>query len=359
VTEFAKGQQSMKVVFTLCSNNYLAQAKTLGDSVIEHNPDYQFVIGLVDRNRADVDYDFFRPHRIIEVGEVGIPNFSELYQRYGIIELNTAVKPFVFQYLFESFDNLQGAIYLDPDIMVFNSLDSIYEELDRHSMVLTPHALSPVPFDDHRPQENVFLAYGIYNLGFIAVANVPEGRKFLEWWSERTFHLGDISAERGLFVDQLWLNLATVFFENVKVSYHPGRNVAYWNLHERNISRENGILAVNEEFPLVFYHFSSYNFADASSMSRHQDRFSFESRPDVAELFETYRKNVAANKHEYFSGIECHYVIERKQYLETAQRNREAAKKRSVLQQMKQLTPNFIKSLSVSLIRKVDSLRTQ
>jgi len=350
----------MKVVFTLCSNNYLAQAKTLGDSVVEHNPGYQFVIGLVDRKRDDIDYDFLRPHRIIEVGEVGIPNFSELCKRYGIIELNTAVKPFVFQYLFENYDDLQGAIYLDPDIMVFNSLDAIYGELEEHSLVLTPHALTPVPLDGQRPQENVFLAYGIYNLGFIAVANVPEGRRFLAWWSERTFHFGDISAEKGLFVDQLWLNLATVFFEKVKVSYDPGRNVAYWNLHERNISRENGVLTVNEKFPLVFYHFSSYNFANASRMSPHQDRFSFETRPDVAELFEIYRKNVAANKHDYFSGIECHYVIERKQYLETTQRNRELAKKHAgILKQVKQLTPNFIKNLSVSLIRKVDSLRTQ
>ncbi len=89
----------MRIAFTLCSNNYLAQAKTLGDSLIEHNPDYEFVIGLVDRKRDDVDYDFFRPHGIIEIEEIGIPKFAELGKRYGIIELNTAVKPFLFQHL--------------------------------------------------------------------------------------------------------------------------------------------------------------------------------------------------------------------------------------------------------------------
>jgi hypothetical protein len=350
----------MRMVFTLCSNNYLAQAKTLGDSLIEQNPNYEFVIGLVDRKRADLDYDFFQPHRIIEVEEIGIPNFGELCKRYGIIELNTAVKPFLFQYLLESDADLEGVTYLDPDIMVFGSLDPIYDELNQRSMVLTPHALSPIPLDDHRPQENVFLAYGVYNLGFIAVANVGEGKRFLDWWGERTFKFGDISAEQGLFVDQLWLNLATVFFENVKVSSNPGLNVSYWNLHERNISRKKNAFVVNEVFPLVFYHFSSYKPSEPSRMSPYQDRYSFESRPDVAKLFDIYNEKLASNRHEYFSKIECHYVVERKHHLESERRTTELENTRSsVFQQVKRLTPNFIKNLSVSLIRKVDSLRTQ
>lgn len=349
----------MKTAFTLCSNNYLAQAKTLGDSLLEYNPGYEFVIGLVDKKRADIDYDFFLPHRIIEAEEVGIPNFRELCKRYGIIELNTAVKPFLFQHLLKSNPDVQGVIYLDPDIMVFSSLDTIYEDLDRHSLVLTPHALNPIPLDDHKPQENVFLAYGIYNLGFIAVANVPEGREFLDWWGERTFYLGDISAEKGLFVDQLWLNLATVFFKDVKVSSNPGLNVSYWNLHERNISSKDDAFVVNEKFPLVFYHFSSYKPSDSSRMSPYQDRYSFETRPDVAELFDIYSKSLAANKHDYFSKIECHYVMERNEYLETERSNRESGNRRTgVIHQVKKLTPNFIKNLSVLLIRKVDSLRT-
>ena len=349
----------MRLAFTLCSNNYLAQAKTLGDSLIEHNPKYEFVIGLVDRKRDDIDYDFFLPHRIIEVEQVGIPNFGELCKRYGIIELNTAVKPFLFQHLLKNNPDVPGVIYLDPDIMVFNSLDTVFEDLDRHSLVLTPHALSPIPLDDHKPQENVFLAYGIYNLGFIAVANVPEGRKFLDWWGERTFNFGEISPEKGLFVDQLWLNLATVFFDNVKVSSNPGLNVSYWNLHERNISSKDDAFVVNEKFPLVFYHFSSYKPSDSSRMSPYQDRYSFETRPDVAELFDIYNKNLGANKHDYFCKIECHYVMERNEYLEAERRSRESESKQTAkFYQLKRITPDSIKNMILLLNRKIESLRS-
>lgn len=39
-------QRSNKLAFTICSANYLAQAIALGDSLLQHNPGYTFVIGL-------------------------------------------------------------------------------------------------------------------------------------------------------------------------------------------------------------------------------------------------------------------------------------------------------------------------
>ncbi len=38
-----------KIALTICSINYLAQAKSLGDSLLKHNPEYTYLIGLVDR----------------------------------------------------------------------------------------------------------------------------------------------------------------------------------------------------------------------------------------------------------------------------------------------------------------------
>ncbi len=347
----------MRIVFTLCSNNYLAQAKTLGDSVIEHNPGYEFVIGLVDRKRNNIDYDSFLPHKIIELETVGVQNFDELCERYDIIELNTAVKPFFFKFLFREHPDVRGAIYLDPDIMVFGSLESIYQDLNQYSLAITPHILSPIGFDGHRPEENVFLNFGIYNLGFIAVANLPEGLRFLEWWGERTLSLGYIRTQEGLFVDQLWINLATVFFQNVKVILNPGLNVAYWNLHERKLSRRGGTFVVNDSVPLVFYHFSSYKL-QAPDISPYQNRYTFQDRPDVVELFDIYNTSLVANRHDFFSRIECDYVAQRSEYLTAQETNRAAERKQPlVLNQLKRITPDFIKNIVVLLNRKIESLR--
>ena len=346
----------MRIAFTLCSNNYLAQAKTLGDSLLEHNPKWKFVIGLVDKKTADIDYDFFLPHEVVEAESAGIPNFADLCNRYDIIELNTSVKPFFFQYVFQEYPEVQGALYLDPDMMVFGSLENIYADLDKHSLVLTPHILSPIPVDGRKPRENVFLTYGTYNLGFIAVANKPEGRRFLDWWGERTFSSGYIKTEEGMFVDQLWLNLAPVFFADVKVSLDPGLNVAYWNLHERKICRKNNAFFINETFPLAFYHFSSFKLADPSCMSPYQNRHTFETRPDVAELFDTYRTCVINNRYDYFSKIKCCY-LERKNEPVDEKQDIESVSNRPVLRQLKDITPNFIKDMILSMVKRIELLR--
>ena len=66
----------MLTVFTICSNNYLAQAKTLGDSLMQHNPHYRFVIFLVDRLSEGVDYSFFAPYELIPVEQIEINGFD-------------------------------------------------------------------------------------------------------------------------------------------------------------------------------------------------------------------------------------------------------------------------------------------
>ena len=124
-----------------------------------------------------------------------------------------------------------------------------------------------------------------------------------------------------MFVDQLWVNLAPVFFDRVKVSRDPGLNVAYWNLHERNVSRKNDAFFINDKFPLAFYHFSSYRLADPTQLSRYQNRYGFETRSDIVELFDTYRKSVIRNRYDYFSKLECSYIRRKIENLERETKN--------------------------------------
>lgn len=299
----------MKLAFTLCSNNYVAQAKTLGDSLVSHNPDYRFVIGLVDRQSRDVDYTHSLPHELVSIERIGIDGFDEFWKRYNIIELNTAVKPFFFDFIFQEYPAAESVVYFDPDIMVFGDLEGIEQELAEASIVLTPHILSPIPRDGCMPDEETFLRHGVFNLGFLAVANKPEGFRFLEWWAARTRSACYVDSTRGLFVDQLWINLVPVVFGGVGISRNPGFNVAYWNLHERRMSNKNGIWLVNDSHPLVFYHFSAYNPQRPSAISAYQTRYSFETRPDLSALFKIYRKTLLANQYSYYTNFPCHYVV--------------------------------------------------
>ena len=83
---------------------------------------------------------------------------------------------------------------------------------------------------------NLAIKHGIFNLGFIGVRNTEEGRRFADWWAQRTQYLCRAEVANGLFTDQKWLNFAPVFFEGVAILKSPRHNVATWNLTTRRMS---------------------------------------------------------------------------------------------------------------------------
>ncbi|MFR9166884.1 MAG: hypothetical protein ACLVKO_11960 [Dysgonomonas sp.] len=167
----------MKIAFTICSNNYLSQAKTLADSFFKYNDEYKFIIGLCDKKNELIDYSIFSPCEIVEVEELCIENFEWMVYNYNIIELNTATKPYYFQYFLKTYQDIDYIFYLDPDIQVFNSFSILEKELENKDILLTPHITTPLPNDKKVPNENLFLNYGIFNLGFLGLRKSTESEK--------------------------------------------------------------------------------------------------------------------------------------------------------------------------------------
>lgn len=295
----------MVLVFTICSNNYLAQAITLGQSLLAFNKDYCFKIGLVDRKNKSIDYSSI-PYEIIEVEDIGIDDWDDMILRYNIQELNTAVKPFFFKYFINVSKIYEKIIYLDPDILIYDSFSDLENLLDHHDIVILPHITVPIE-DDKRPSENDFLNTGIYNLGFIAIRISQISSSMLAWWGRRLKTKGYNDVKSGMFTDQLWINFVPLFFEKVLILKKPGYNVAYWNLHERIISFLNNKYLVNGKHPLVFFHFSGFSPNKPDEISKYQNRFTKIERCDIIPLFQEYSWLLKNNNYDYFQTYKCHY----------------------------------------------------
>jgi len=297
--------QPPNLVFTLCSNNYLAQAATLGDTLLKFNPDLKFLICLVDRRNNSFDYSKI-PHDIIEVENIGIPCLSEMILRYNIVELNTAFKPYFFQYFFNT-TTAESIIYLDPDIQVFAPLVDLHLELSKNDIVITPHFTTPINDDKWQAEED-FLNSGLYNLGFIAIKKSSNSIRMLDWWAERMRTKAYINFKKGLFTDQIWINFVPLFFEKVKIFINPGYNVAYWNLHERVISIIDEMYYVNGKQQLIFYHYASFKPLNPDQISTGQSRYTFKDRPDILPLFQNYCELVFQNNYKSLAHLPCYYV---------------------------------------------------
>ncbi|TDB64488.1 glycosyltransferase family protein [Arundinibacter roseus] len=304
----------MTIAFTICSINYLAQARTLGTSLKKTNPDVRYFVGLVDR-LDDVQFEpgFLPDFSLIEVHTIGIGRFEEMCDRYNITELNTAVKPFYFTYFFSQFPEAQQVIYFDPDIIVYQPLTELINQLKKHEAVVTPHICTPIE-DTKTPNELHHLNTGVYNLGFCAFRRSIESLNFIRWWEEKLRYECLISLCDGLFVDQNWMNFLPLFIENTCIEKNPGYNMAYWNLHERQASQIENEWIINDLYPLLFFHYSGYDPKNPDDISKYQDRFTFQMRPDLKPLFEIYHNQLLENGNSYYRTFPCRYIKPNKIY---------------------------------------------
>ncbi len=280
----------IRAACTIVSFNYLHFARTLCDSFIRLHPGCKFYVLLVDRlpDGFDATQENFE---LVLVEDLEIPDFAQIAFKYGILELNTNVKPTFLKKLFSQ--GIDQLIYFDPDILIYSKVDLIYEALNASSIVLTPHCTSS---NEKSPYAEVLLLLnGAYNLGFIALSKGTESARFLDWWENKCLTLGYEERWAGLFVDQKWINLVPCYFDSVLILKHSGCNVAYWNLHERKIEKSLSSWVVNGDTPLLFFHFSGISIGGGNRISKHTDQFDLVSRPDLAELFADYRERLARN----------------------------------------------------------------
>lgn len=282
---------------TIVSKNYFAYALTLRNSFLKNHPDGAFHILIVDTK--DETFKVDDGVAITWVEDLNIPNFTSYAIRYDILELNTNVKPTFLLMLLEKYKKVT---YIDPDIKIFCPLDIIFDRLNDHSIVLTPHIVSPI-IDSMKPGEVDFLINGQFNLGFIGVNDSEQAIEMLRWWQARCLEQGYNEPAQGLFVDQKWINLVPCIFSGVYIEKSLGCNMAYWNLHERLLGQKDNEWVVNATEPLYFFHFSGLLLNEENDISKYQNRFDLVQRPDLKIIFAAYRQELRDNGHLKFQKI--------------------------------------------------------
>ncbi|MBN1575585.1 MAG: hypothetical protein JW913_03480 [Chitinispirillaceae bacterium] len=283
------------VICSIIAKNYLAFARTLCASFREHHPDGRCFIVITDNIEGKI-----RPENetfeILPIGALAIPRLQEFCFKYNITELSTAVKPYLLQYLLK-IRQVRKALYLDPDIYITRRLDGLFDLLDIHDIILTPHLDADYPDDGKYPDDGHILMSGIYNLGFIGIRAGENTDRFLSWWAEKCYDKCVVLHKRGYFVDQRFIDLAVLFFHGIGIVRDIGYNVAYWNLHSREVTSVNGQWRCNGG-PLYFYHFSDYKPEMPDRISGHQMRYSLNRLPGLELLFRKYRELLFANGYE-------------------------------------------------------------
>ena len=251
----------MIYVYTSSAWNYLPKAQLLAHSVKKHIPQATMILGLADRFVEDLDYKKYGFDEIIPLSEelCPVPNYLGWVFSHPIVELSTAIKPFILCRLLERPD-CEAVLYFDPDMVLFSPMDDMLKEFENASILMTPHVTIPeTGYQAIIDNELGALKWGVYNFGYYGIKNSPEGRRYAAWWRDRVGEWCYDDIPNGVFTDQKWNDIVPGMFREVKILRSPRFNVATWNTTQREfVGNFKDGFTVNGE-PLGFYHFTGFD----------------------------------------------------------------------------------------------------
>lgn len=260
----------MIYVFTSATLNYLPKVKMMAHSVRKYLPESKIVLAMADAVAADVDFSVYGIDEIIPISEklCQVPNYNGWVFSHNVIELSTAIKPFVLVKLLER-EDCEAVLYFDPDIVIFSKLDDLCANFADYSILLTPHLTIPeTKIEQIVDNDLCVLRNGAYNLGFCGVKRSPEGLRYAKWWRDRVALFCYDDVPRGIFTDQKWNDLTPGLFDEVKLLKSVRYNVSTWNTSQRHLSGDfKDGFKVNGE-PLGFYHFTGFDNGDHEFMTK-------------------------------------------------------------------------------------------
>lgn len=257
---------------TIAAKSELPYARVLARSFREHHPDVPFFVLLADRIDGCFD-PAAEPFTLIAFDE--LPDAQPLAHRYPKQELTYALTPHLIAALFAR--GFSRVAFFKQESLVNGDLSPVLELIGEHSIVLAPHLLEPLAGADRFDRERNILQSGVYNVGFLGVADTDTGRAFLSWWTDRlaTHCLRDVP--NGLHFEQRWLDLVPSYFDDYAYVRDPRFNVGHWNLPERDAT------------PL-YIRFSGFDPDAPDALTHYTPRLHLRDIPATAPLFTRYTR---------------------------------------------------------------------
>jgi hypothetical protein len=189
-------------------------------------------------------------------------NFSELREakkNRNWVEYLWTLTPYVLLY---AIDNLNifphhSIAYVDADLYFFNSLDSLYQEVEGKNAAAIPHRWTPKYEERLKPN-------GIYNVSWVYVLNSFKTVKLLKEWKSLCLNWCYQTTGPSGVGDQGYLDQLVPKY-NIYSVRHRGANLAPWNQEQYRYWNEGQYLYVDGD-PLLFYHFHEFKHAASGAV---------------------------------------------------------------------------------------------
>jgi hypothetical protein len=275
------------------------QTKRSIESYREHHPydDHTFYLLFCGTAEELQDIDVPSYVNIVMPHEVH-PYYHGHAARIGVT--GGFMRPLIVEYMLRM--DHDHVMAFDGDTEFYGSLDDLWQILESHHAIATPHRLYAPPRDGKVMCLEQFAMCGNYNVGLTAFTSTRATMNFVDWWMRESIDNPECEMGRGRFAEQGWYRFVGDFMDRVYICRDQGVNYAFWRYDTPadviyNESRDR--YEVRDEqrgdfVPLRMFHYGALDFNDLRRVAVHHSRC--EAGPGLMHLFEGYRNRVLPSK---------------------------------------------------------------
>lgn len=241
---------------TVVTTDHLPYARVLMDSVRQYWPAATRHVLIVDGDPSDrpIHGEHFEITCGSEIAPRGFLKRAFLNSPGGLCAL---LKPmFVASVLRRT--GAPVGVHADGDSQFYTVPQALVRAARHAPFVIVPHTLRPVGGVTAVLRTDGDLARaGTYNSGLFAVRNDSAGLACLDLWAQGMW--ADAWLDQTFAWDQIWVTLLRHYWPATSVLLDPAYNVAYWNIHERDLRDRSDGGTNAGTVPLVHFHFSFFD----------------------------------------------------------------------------------------------------
>lgn len=285
-------------VITLVTPDTMPQARALGASLHEHQPQWSLQLVMVAGDEVVAGAQ--REHSLpvcSATRELDL-DVEILLARYEHEDLTALL---VGQLLRHYAKRDRGPVaHLPSSAWVVGELSPLEQALQTHSVLLVPRITADVPDDGLEPSRRQMERAGRMDETILAVRGGDEADGFLAWWQERVQRiLGSLDGREigARPEDRPWLarylELAPARFATAVLD-DPGSNLSMWNLHAHLLEGPPEAVLVDGSWPLRFLNLPGFDPGKPHRLNAMASRARVSRSPALRELCLRYAQALRA-----------------------------------------------------------------
>jgi hypothetical protein len=235
---------------TLFDATYLARGRVLYDSLVRHAGDFVLDVlcldALTQQQLTALQLPQLRLTALAEL-EAADAQLAALRRERAPADYIFTLTPYWIAQVLRTLPKGGVLHYVDADLAFFADPTPAERELGDGAVLIVPHRFAT---DARRRERN-----GIYNVGYLSFRHDADGLACVDWWRAACLDWCQAVVDGGRYADQGYLNQFPQRFARVRISMHPGVNLARWNVAGVRLRAGRSGYLVDGQ-PLIVYHFS-------------------------------------------------------------------------------------------------------